>query len=206
MIKAVIFDMGSVLVGDEANIIYKKIAKKLKISEKKARKISRPLLDKWNVGKINEREFWKGFEKRLSRKIDRRFTKNLWFRSHKDYTKNISGTWKILAKLKAKKFHLAILSNTIPPHVKAHRKTGRINKLKKLGVEFFILSCDVGFHKPDPRIYKIALRRLNLPAKECVFVDNKLPFIKAACKLGIKGIHFKTPEKLKRELVKSGLL
>jgi len=206
MIKAIIFDMGSVLVGAEANIIYKRIAKILKISEEKAKEISKPLLDKWNVGKINEREFWKGFEKRLDRKIDRRFTKDLWFRSHKDYTRNISGTWKIFAELRAKRFRLAILSNTIPPHVKAHRKTGRINKLKKLGVEFFIWSCRVGLHKPNPKIYKIALRKLNLPAKECVFVDNKLPYVKAARKLGIAGIYFQTPEKLRKKLIKLGLL
>lgn len=206
MTKAIIFDMGSVLVGAEWRIIYKRIAKKLRISEEKVKEISKPLSAKWNVGKIDEKEFWKGFEKRLGRKIDRGFIKDLWFRNHINYTRNISESWKILAELRTKKVRLAIVSNTIPPHVKAHRKTGRINKLKKLGVEFFIWSCSVGLHKPTPKIYKIALRKLNLTAKKCVFVDDKLSHIKAARKLGITVIHFKTPKKLRKNLIKLGIL
>jgi len=206
MIKAVIFDMGGVLVRRNWQVIYKKIAKELKIPKEKVRKIIGPLLDKWDVGKINEREFWKGFEKRLDRKMDRRFTKDLWFRSYKDYTRNISGTWKILAELRAKRFRLAILSNTIPPHIKAHRKTGRINKLRKLGVELFIFSCKEGIRKPEPKIYKAALKKLNLPAKACVFIDDQIENIEVAKKLGMEGIHFQTPGKLRKELIKLGLL
>lgn len=198
--------MGSVLVGAEWRIIYKRIAKKLRISEEKVKEISSPLLEKWNVGRIDEKEFWKGFEKRLGRKIDPSFTKDLWFRNHINYTRNISKSWKILAGLRVKKVRLAIISNTIPSHVKAHRKTGRINKLRKLGFEFFIWSCDVGLRKPNPRIYKIALRRLNLPAQECVFVDDKLSHIKAARKLGIVVIHFQSPQQLREDLTKLGLL
>jgi len=206
MIKAVIFDMGSVLVGAEWRIIYKKIAKKLGISEEKAKEISRLLLDKWNIGKINEREFWKGFERQLGRKIDRGFARDLWFRNHINYTRNVSESWKILAELRSKRFRLAIISNTIPPHVKAHRKTGRIKKLRKLGVEFFVWSCDVGLRKPNPKIYKLVLKKLRLPAKECVFIDDRILYVKIARKLGIQGIHFQTPKKLKKDLIKLGIL
>jgi epoxide hydrolase-like predicted phosphatase len=206
MIKAVIFDMGSVLIGAEWRIIYKRIAKKLRLSEEKVKKISRPLLDKWNIGKINEREFWKGFEEQLGRKIDCSFTKNLWFRSHINYVRDIRESWKIIAELRAKKVLLAIISNTIPPHVQSHRKTGRISKLRKLGVKFFIWSCSVGLRKPNPKIYKIALKKLKLPAKEYIFIDDKLAHIKAAKKLGMIGIHFQTPKKLKKDLIKLGVL
>ena len=40
MIKAVIFDFGSVLVGDEWRVIYREIARRLKIPEEKVQEIN----------------------------------------------------------------------------------------------------------------------------------------------------------------------
>ncbi len=206
MIKAVIFDFGSVLVGDEWRVIYKEITQRLKISEEKVREIWKPLLKKWNIGEINEEKFWKEFKKQTNIKINRKFTKDLFFRTYQDHTKDINGSWEILAELKARKIRLALITNIIPPHVKAQKETGRIKRLKDLGFEVFVLSCKVGVRKPDPRIYKIALEKLNLPAEACVFIDDKLENIEAAKKLGMQVIHFQTPEKLKEELTKIGLL
>jgi len=206
MIKAAIFDFGSVLVGDEWKVIFKEIAQRLKISEEKVQEIRGPLLKKWNIGEINEEKFWKEFEKQAGIKINRKFTKDLWFRTYRDHTRNINESWEILAELKARKIRLALITNTIPPHVQAHKETGRIKRLKDLGFEVFVLSCEVGVRKPDPRIYKIALEKLNLPAEACVFIDDILDNIEAAKKLGMQVIHFQTPEKLKEELTKIGLL
>lgn len=206
MIKAVIFDFGSVLVGDEWKVIFKEIAQRLKISEEKVQEIWRPLLEKWGIGEINEEGFWKELEKQAGIKINRKFTKDLFFRTYRDYTKDINESWEILAELKARKIRLALITNTIPPHVQAHKETGRIKRLKDLGFEVFVLSCKVGVRKPDPRIYKIALEKLNLSAESCVFIDDKLENIEEAKKLGMQVIHFQTPEKLKEELTKIGLL
>lgn len=206
MIKAVIFDFGSVLVGDEWKVIYKEIAQRLKIPEEKVQEIKGPLLKKWNIGEINEEKFWKEFEKQVGIKINRKFTKDLWFRTYRDHAKDINESWEILAELKARKIRLALIANIIPPHVRAYKETGRIKRLKDLGFEVFVLSCEVGVRKPDPRIYKIALEKLNLPAEACVFIDDKLENIEAAKKLGMQIIHFQTPEKLKEGLTKIGLL
>ena len=68
------------------------------------------------------------------------------------------------------------------------------------------MSCKVGACKPDPQIYKITLKKLNLSAEECVFVDDILNNIEGAKNLGMQGIHFQTPEKLRKDLIKIGLL
>lgn len=206
MIKAVIFDFGSVLVGNEWQVIYKKIAQRLKIPEERVQEIRRSLSKKGNTGKIDEEKFWKEFEKQAGMKVNRKFTKDLWFRTYRDNTKDINESWEILAELKARKVRLALITNTIPPHFRANEETGRINRLKDLGFEVFVLSYKVGVCKPDPQIYKIALEKLNLPAKACVFVDDILDNIKVAEKLGMQVIHFQTPEKLKEDLTKIGLL
>ncbi len=206
MIKAVIFDMGGVLVGREWQVIYKKIAKELKTSEENVREISEPLLKEWNIGKINEEAFWKEFENKIGKRVDHKFTKDLWFRSYQDYTKDINGSWEILTELKNRGIRLVLISNTIPPHVQAHIEVGRIDRLKKIGFKIFLWSCEVGVLKPNLRIYEIVLKKLNLLAKACVFVDDKVANSEAAKELGIYGIHFQSPEQLREELIKLGVL
>lgn len=54
-----------------------------------------------------------------------------------------------------------------------------------------VISAEVGVAKPDPRIFHIALEQLQVQAKEAVFVDDVLENIEACEKVGMKGIHFK---------------
>ena len=48
-----------------------------------------------------------------------------------------------------------------------------------------VLSCDHGVRKPDPAIYEIALAAIDLPASECVFVDDIGGNLKPAKSLGM---------------------
>lgn len=204
MIKAVIFDFGSVLVKIEK--IYVKIAKGLKISKKKVVEVADPSLKKLSCGKINEKEFWQRLERNLKRKIPLSLKKNLWFNKRFEQTSDIVGSWEILGELQKNKVRLALLSNVVPPRARVSRTLGRFKRLKDLGFEEIILSCEVGFRKPDPKIYKIILRKLKLPANNCLFIDDKLENIRVARKLGMKGIRFQAPAKLRKDLSKIGLL
>ena len=204
MIKAVIFDFGAVLVKEEKT--YEEIAKKLKVTKKKATDITSPLFKKWSCGKINEEKFWQRLEEKLERKAPSDLKNNLWLNKYLKRTRDIKGSWKILNKLWKNKVRLALLSNIIPPRIRVNQKLGKFKRLKDLGFEAIILSCEVGFRKPDPKIYKIVLKKLNLSASSCLFVDDKLANIKAARKLGMKAIRFQSPAKLRKDLFKIGLL
>ena len=35
-----------------------------------------------------------------------------------------------------------------------------------------VISGEVGFHKPQPEIYRLGAERIGLPPEECVFVDD----------------------------------
>ncbi|MDX1378980.1 MAG: HAD family phosphatase, partial [Anaerolineales bacterium] len=60
--------------------------------------------------------------------------------------------------------------------------------------DHMIISAEVGVAKPDAKIYQIALEQFQVQAKEAVFVDDFIENIEACEKLGMKGIHFKSPE------------
>ncbi len=60
--------------------------------------------------------------------------------------------------------------------------------------ETVVDSAFVGVRKPDPAIYAIALERLELPAGECVFIDDLERNVVAARELGFATVHFEGTE------------
>ena len=54
-----------------------------------------------------------------------------------------------------------------------------------------VCSADVGLAKPDPRIYALAARRLDLAPDACVFVDDLERNIDAAREAGMAAVHFR---------------
>ena len=60
--------------------------------------------------------------------------------------------------------------------------------------------------KPEDEIYNILLDRYNLSPEESLFIDDNKRNILAAEKLGIKGLHFSSPEQLSVDLEGMGIL
>ena len=60
--------------------------------------------------------------------------------------------------------------------------------------------------KPNLDFFRDYLATFNSDGKHIIFVDNHLPSVQAAQKLGIIGIHFQNPEQLKQQLIALGVL
>jgi 2-haloacid dehalogenase len=71
--------------------------------------------------------------------------------------------------------------------------------------EGIVVSGDEMTRKPFAKIYEIILNRYNIGANTAVFIDDSLANIKGAEALGITGIHFKSPEQLKKALQDLGV-
>jgi 2-haloacid dehalogenase len=69
-----------------------------------------------------------------------------------------------------------------------------------------VVSGEEGVIKPDPQIFRILLERYRIDAREAVFIDDNPANAEAAATLGIHGIHFRSPEHLRRELERLELL
>ena len=63
-----------------------------------------------------------------------------------------------------------------------------------------IVSGEVGTMKPDREIFEVTLRKLDLRAEECLFIDDHQPNVDAAAALGFRTIHFQSPQQLEQEL------
>lgn len=69
-----------------------------------------------------------------------------------------------------------------------------------------VVSGEEKMRKPFPRFYQLLLDRYHLQANEVLFIDDNHRNVLAARELGIETIEFKSPEQLREELVKRSLL
>lgn len=53
-------------------------------------------------------------------------------------------------------------------------------------LDAIVLSCELGFTKPDPAIYLYALKRLGGRPEEALLVDDNVDFLDAAARLGVQ--------------------
>ena len=68
------------------------------------------------------------------------------------------------------------------------------------------MSGEEKMRKPHPEFYQVLLDRFDVRAEEALFIDDSVRNIQAAKKIGIKTIHFTSPEQLRNELVQQGFL
>jgi epoxide hydrolase-like predicted phosphatase len=65
-----------------------------------------------------------------------------------------------------------------------------------------LISCDIGIRKPNSQIYRLILKKLNLSARNCLFIDNQKWNITPARKIGFQTILFKNNKQLFKQLSK----
>ncbi len=69
-----------------------------------------------------------------------------------------------------------------------------------------VVSGEVRMRKPDPAIYRLALERFDLAPEDALFVDDLSENVAAARDIGIRGHHFQDAKALEAELKTLGLL
>jgi 2-haloacid dehalogenase len=69
-----------------------------------------------------------------------------------------------------------------------------------------VISGLEGMVKPDPRIYRLLLRRYDLPAARTLFIDDNADNVTAARAAGMRAVRFESPLVLRGQLESIGLL
>jgi glucose-1-phosphatase len=100
-----------------------------------------------------------------------------------------------IRKLK-KRYKTGLLSNAF----ENLRKLLEENWLAADAFDKIIVSAEVGMMKPDARIFQLMLQELDVDASEAVFIDDFIQNIEGAQTVGLQAIHFKSPEQARREL------
>ena len=203
MIKAGIFDIGGVLLNWSNKPMFDDIIKTLQTSQEVLAKYWDEHIRLLGEGKITEDEFWKRFTKDANISVPLP-EKSLFLREFEKRFEINADVLAIAKILRENGYPLAVLSNTIEPHVTFMRTTQLFDFFDEV-----ILSNEVGYEKPAPEIYQVALEKLHVKADEAFFVDDLLENVEGANSVGVHGILFegakKLPDKL-REIGVSGAL
>ena len=94
------------------------------------------------------------------------------------------------------RYRLIALSNTNELHI-THIRTS----IPSLAIfDDWVVSCDVGFRKPDPEIYSIALQRGGVRAQSTIYVDDRPELVDAGRAVGLAAIRFENSQQLEDEL------
>ncbi len=176
--KWIIFDAMGVIfeVGDDTNdLLVPYIQKRNDMIS--AEKINEMYL-KASLGKISSFDFWKelGFCNEYP-EIEREYL---------DTCLTIDPDFIGTARTLVKNYYLAILSNDVKEWSNYLRTKFGLNSLFKI----IIISGEVGYRKPDKRIYDILLERIQSSPSNCVFIDDRAKNLLSASEIGIKTIRF----------------
>jgi len=131
-----------------------------------------------SLGQITSLEFWTalGYNNEYP-EIEIEFLDN-WYTLDPEFLD--------VAKELAETCSLAMLSNDLEDWSNFLRTKFDINKF----FDFNIISGNVGYRKPDKRIYEILLNTINSSAKDCIFIDDKLENLQVASEMGFNTIRF----------------
>ena len=111
----------------------------------------------------------------------------LWYRPLGDVATIEPDLHASLTQLQEMSLKLAIISNTFLPGFVLDRQLAHFDLLRFFPVRVY--SSDTVYRKPDPRIYRHALEKLDIPAEAAVMVGDKFrEDVKGPAKLGITPI------------------
>lgn len=190
MIKAVIFDIGGVIVTDILGHMAKDLAEKHSMDFELLNKEIHAEWPDYKLDIIKVDDFWRNFVERTG--IDENVDDLK--RIALEHINLIPGTVDVIKRLH-EKYKLGIVSNC------SHEWAAQDKKVFGFGVfDEVILSQEVKLVKPGKEIFDVALARLGLKAEECIFVDNKQNNVDAAKEYGFNIIKFENAEQLKSEL------
>jgi glucose-1-phosphatase len=199
VIEVIFFDLGNVILPFNHYQIAEKLS--LFVQEKDFQdpdKIFAHIFDwktgainPFDAGKLSPEEFFQSLKESLRLSISFEAFVPIWnqiFVEDRDVSE-------IIRSLKGKR-RLGLLSNTDPLHFNYIVSTFPVIST----FEKWILSYEVGFKKPDTRIFQKAVEWASVPPESILFIDDTEGHVEVAFALGMQGIHFVSADQLRRDL------
>jgi len=199
MIEVIFFDLGNVILPFNHYQIAEKLspfAQKREFQD--PREIFSYIFDlkdgainPFDAGKLTPQEFFQSLKESLGLSISFEAFVPIW---NQIFVQD-RGVSEIIRSLKGK-WRLGLLSNTDLLHFNyILSKFPIVSAFDK-----YILSFEVGFKKPDARIFQKAIEWASVNPDKILFIDDTKDHVEAALSLGMQGIHFISAHQLREDL------
>jgi FMN phosphatase YigB (HAD superfamily) len=196
-LRAVIFDIGRVIVKLDLPRAIEGLSQGVSLAPDELWSAIQkdPRWHDWQEGRISPNDWHLHITKRLGSPLKFAEFREAWNRCLHPIPLQSDDLFASIAK----RYKLALLSNTDPIHV-AHLES-HFSFFQFFPPATRIYSCSVRASKPSPLIFQAALKALKTRAPHAVFVDDIFEYVKAARGLGLHGIQYLNPGQLRADLM-----
>ena len=199
-IKAVLFDLGKVLLHFDFDPAFRRLARHCDSSPKdiEAFFIQSGLEVLYDGGKISSKHFFRVIKKTLGVRLGFDGFRKIW---NHIFTP-IGPMVRLVQKLRPR-YRLVLISNTNAMHYEyAKRRYPVLRHFHR-----HILSYKEKTRKPDERIYRTAIRACRAKPSEIFYIDDRSDLTEAAGELGLHTFTFRNnPRELVKTMKKMGIL
>jgi putative hydrolase of the HAD superfamily len=198
MHKAVIFDLGGVLVHFDFDRAYRALAEvcPYPAADISVRIAATGLVERFETGLVEPGDFFAQLSRTLELRADYDGFRQIW---------NHIFTGPLLPESLlqglASRYRLLLLSNTNAIHFEMIRQAYPMLR----HFHGMVLSYQAHALKPGPEIFRVTVERAGCRPGECFYTDDTAAHVDAARALGIDAVRFVDRERLERELTARGL-
>jgi len=200
-LRAVIFDYGRVLTGPPDPAAHAALVRITGLSSDRLDGLYWADRQAYDEGKLTGLEFWRRLVGEAGLELGEPAIAELNLWDARMWTRGDRAMLDWQLAIKQRGLLTAIVSNMGDSvHEYMVRELDWLSRFDVL-----VWSYQLGVAKPDPAIYRYALERLGTQPEETLFLDDKVENVETAGALGMRGMIFSTIEKLRLDLVESGL-
>ncbi len=192
MFRAVIFDLGGVIVDDPWPAMSQFYADYFEVTRADFLSACALSADKWQRGQIDEVTLWRKITAELGVQVAGKA--GLWLAGLEHVYREKSEILQLIAHLKSEQYKVGLLSNTEPPVVDF------IATRPLPAFDASVYSCSVGLLKPEKDIYQLVCKTINVMPSEAIFIDDKAENTAGAGAIGMTGLTFKTSHQVINDL------
>ena len=197
--SVVMFDLGKVLVDYDYGIASRRLLRRTRLADAELRDLlcTSPLLRQYETGVITTELFYQGvcaasgYDGGLAE----------FSLAFADIFSEIKPMIAMHAALRAAKIPTWIFSNTNPLAERHIRACFPFFS----NFDGYVLSCEEGAMKPDPKIYEVVERRTGCEGAAILYLDDREENVAAGLARGWRAILHETPEKTRALVAATGL-
>jgi glucose-1-phosphatase len=199
MIKAIIFDMGGVLILNEIKKVYIALGELLGVDGVELAALQFSHRQEFMDGTCSTEDFCLVIKNHFHLELSKEEIATKWKTAFLGQLRINEKLYDIIDFLKIK-YALAVITDAPHLHAEINKEKGLYKPFKEV-----IISSEVGFVKPQKEIFELALRKLNVEPQNCIFVDDDERNIAIARNLGFKALQFVGNDSLLNELNRLGV-